>query len=278
MGDVGIVVDPAISPASPPISQSINVLVTGFGPFRSFDVNASFLIAQSLPSAFTLPPKEPVSVPGTAIPAPREVRIYVHPEPIKVSYATIRSQMPDILDGFSRTHNGLRPDLIVHIGIASTRRYYSVESQAHRDNYRIPDVDGRSGYHDGEKIWREKGLSPILVPGPAELSGGGNRHNTSTVQTSGLKITPYPTNDHFLQVWKSFSPANTDLRVSNDAGHYACDFIFYTSLALALEEGRDRSIVFYHVPVATDLESLDLGTKVAVALIKSVVKCWVDGE
>lgn len=31
MGDVGIVVDPAIDPTSPPTSQEINVLVTGFG-------------------------------------------------------------------------------------------------------------------------------------------------------------------------------------------------------------------------------------------------------
>lgn len=159
------------------------------------------------------------------------------------------------------------------MGIASTRPYYSVETQAHRDNYRIPDVDGRSGYQDGEKIWRGKGFPPILMPGPAEGS-----EDKSAVQTSGLKMVPYPANEHFLQVWKSLLPAETDLRTSNDAGHYACDFIFYTSLAQALEEGRDRSIVFYHVPVTTDPASIELGTKVAVALIKSMVKCWVDGE
>jgi pyrrolidone-carboxylate peptidase len=244
-------------------------------PFRSFDVNASFLIAESLPASFTLPPKDPITIGETAIPSPREVRIHVHPEPIKVSYATIRAQLPVILDEYSKTHNGNRPDLILHIGIASTRPYYSVETQAHRDNYRIPDVDGRSGYQDGEKIWKRKGFPPILTPGPAEGLDGEEK---PAAQTSGLKLVPYPADNHFLQVWKSLAPAETDLRTSSDAGHYACDFIFYTSLAQALEEGRDRSILFYHVPITTDPASIDLGTKVAVALIKSVVKCWVDGE
>ncbi|OKL61117.1 hypothetical protein UA08_03462 [Talaromyces atroroseus] len=273
MGDVGIAVDPA--PTAIPVSQSINVLVTGFGPFRSFDVNASSLIAQSLPSSFTLPPKEPVSIGDTAIPAPREVRVHVHPEPIKVSYATIHSQIPVILDDFARTHNGNRPDLIVHIGIASTRKYYSVETQAHRDNYRIPDVDGRSGFHDGERVWKEHGFPPVLFPGPAEASSPSSR----TIPASDLlKLAPYPANDHFLQTWKSLAPAETDIRISTDAGRYACEFIFYTSLSQAYQEGRDRSVVFFHVPVATDDTSIELGSKVAVALIKSMVKCWVDGE
>lgn len=161
------------------------------------------------------------------------------------------------------------------MGIASTRPYYSVEMRAHRDNYRIPDVDGRSGYQDGEKIWRGKGFPPILMPGPAE---GASHERSEGFQTSGLKLTPYPPDEHFLQVWKSLAPAETDLRTSNDAGHYACDFIYYTSLAQAFEEGRDRSIVFYHVPITTDPASIELGTKVAVALIKSMIKCWLDGE
>jgi pyrrolidone-carboxylate peptidase len=217
-----------------------------------------------------------VSIAGTAIPSPREVQVHVHPEPIKVSYTTIRSQLPVILDDFARSHNGNRPDLIIHIGIASTRKYYSVETQAHRDNYRIPDVDGRSGYHDGERLWREHGFPPVLFPGPAETS-----ENTSPgiAPTSGLlKTSPYPANAHFLQTWKSFAPAETDVRISTDAGRYACEFIFYTSLSQAFQEGRDRSIVFFHVPVDTDAASIELGTKTAVALIKSIVKCWVDGE
>lgn len=240
------------------------------------------MIAQSLPHSFTLPPKDPVSVDGTAIPAPREVLLHVHPEPIKVSYASIHSQLPVILDDFAREHNGNRPDLIVHIGIASTRKYYSIEAQAHRDNYRIPDVEGRSAYQVGEKIWREQGLPFVLSPGPAEISEGiipsSTSSPSSTLRPSELKASPYPANDHFLQTWKHFAPAETDIRVSKDAGRYACEFMFYTSLSLALQEGRDRSVMFFHVPSTTDDASIELGNKVAVALIKSMVKCWVDGE
>lgn len=41
MGDIGAVITPAaaiVDPASLPISQSINVLVTGFGVCRSFSL------------------------------------------------------------------------------------------------------------------------------------------------------------------------------------------------------------------------------------------------
>lgn len=225
-----------------------------------------------------------MSVGGTAIPAPREIRIHVHPEPIKVSYATIRRQLPVIIDEFARNNSGSRPDLILHIGIASTRKYYSVETQAHRDNYRIPDVEGRSGYNDGEKIWRGNGLPLVLFPGPAEIppeietNQDSNDAETSFFSKPALEISPYPANEHFLQVWNSYSPAETDLRLSSDAGRYLCEFIFYSSLSHCFQEGRDRSVIFYHVPVETDAESLDKGTKVAVALIKSMVKCWIDGE
>lgn len=283
MGDVGVVLDPAapaiVDPTSPPISQSINVLVTGFGPFRSFDINASSLIAQSLPSSITLPPNEPLSVGGTGIPAPRVIQIHVHPEPIKVSYATIRAELPVILDNYARAHNGSRPDLIMHIGIASTRKYYSVELQAHRDNYRIPDVDGNPGYNDGERIWREQGLPPVLFPGPAETPEETLSLPLRINQPlSNVKVSPYPANNHFLQTWKSYSRKDTDIRISADAGRYACEFIFYSSLARAYQEGRDRSVAFFHVPIETDDASIELGNKVAVALIKSMVKCWVDGE
>lgn len=222
-----------------------------------------------------------MTVGASAVPSPREVHLYVHPEPVRVSYATVREQYPVILDEFSRLHNGLRPDLTVHIGIASVRPHYSVETLAHRDNYRIPDVDGKSGFEDGEKIWKAKGFPPILVPGPTEISNSplDDDISASPSPRSGLsKIMPCPPNQHFLDIWKSYAPAGADLRLSSDAGHYLCDFIFYTSLARALEERRDRSSVFFHVPVGTDPHCIDHGTKIAVALIKSMIKCWIDEQ
>ncbi|KAL1966914.1 hypothetical protein VTN77DRAFT_3658 [Rasamsonia byssochlamydoides] len=275
MGDCGTAADhtiansSAINPVSPPASEAISVLVTGFGPFKSNAVNASHLIAASLPSSITLPSKGP----SAAGDAPREILINAHPEPIPVSYASVRTELPVILEDYARKHNGRRPDLIIHIGIASTRRYYSVETQAHRDNYQITDIHGKLGFEAGEKLWKEQGLPDVLKPGPAKTSDEAGNAASPAVST---QIRPYPPDDHFLKTWKSFAPPETDIRISEDAGRYLCEFIFYSSLARALQEGRDRAAVFFHVPSSTDEESLETGRQVAIALIKAMVTCWID--
>ena len=208
------------------------------------------MIASSLPSSFTFPsPKGGHD---------RRVSLHVHSTPIPVAYATVREALPTILKDYAAAHGG-RPDIVLHIGIASPRPYYSVESLAHRDDYNITDIDGRTGYEDGEKRWKELGLPPTLTPGSEEGKEGA-----------------YPPNDHFLETWKSLAPAETDLRVSKDPGHYLCDFIFYTSLSLALMEGQDRNVVFLHVPAASKDADIDLGREIALALIKTLVTCWID--
>jgi pyroglutamyl-peptidase len=62
------------------------------------------------------------------------VRILVHPEAIKVAYKTVRELVPKLWDG-------RRIDYAVHIGMASGRRFYSVERRGHRDGYGMEDVD-----------------------------------------------------------------------------------------------------------------------------------------
>jgi pyrrolidone-carboxylate peptidase len=183
-----------------------------------------------------------------------------------VAYASVRTLVPEILKNFADKNDGTRPDLIIHMGIASTRRYFAVETQAHRDHYRITDVDGKVGFEDGERLWRAQGLPERLRPGPEESLSSG----------SSSKIVPYPPNEHFLETWKSFAPEGVDVRISDDAGRYLCEFIFFTSLALAKQAGRERAVVFYHVPSWYDDESVQAGKEAAVALIKAMVKCWID--
>lgn len=231
--------------------------VTQPQPFKSNLVNASYLIASSLPSSFTLPSED-----GSV---ERRISLHVHPTPIPVSYATVREAIPAILKEYTDNHDGRRPDLIIHIGIAAPRLYYSVESLAHRDDYNITDIEGRSGYEDGEKRWREMGLPPILKPGPVD------NENASTSFSS-----PYPPDDRFLKQWKAFAPPNLDIRISHDAGHYLCDFIYYTSLSLAYRENQNRGVVFLHVPGASEQADIKRGHEVAIALIKSMVTCWID--
>lgn len=287
MGDYGpaapsVHSTPVDSPAQPQaIPSEISVLITGFGvsdptpvivriqvesdprpqtsrlvpsnpcnqPFKTNLVNASYLIASSLPSSFDFP-----SPKGTN----RRVSLHVHPTPIPVAYATVREALPTILKDYAEQHGG-RPDIVLHIGIASPRPYYSVESLAHRDGYIITDIQGCNGFEDGERRWKELDLPPTLAPGPESGKEG-----------------PYPPNEHFLETWRSHAPAQTDLRVSKDPGHYLCDFIFYTSLSLALMEGQDRNVVFLHVPAASQDADIDLGRNIATALIKTLVTCWID--
>ncbi|KAJ5102669.1 Peptidase C15 pyroglutamyl peptidase I [Penicillium argentinense] len=260
MGDFGAVTQtqtstPAGTPCPAPTSREISVLITGFGPFKTNLVNASYLIASSLPSSFAYPTKDGID---------RRVSLHVHPTPIPVAYATVRETLPTILEEYAAAHDNRRPDLIIHIGIASPRLYYSVESLAHRDDYNITDINGRSGYEDGEKRWRGLGLPPILKPGPADPS------------TPGVLSNPSPPGDHFLECWKELAPPDTDIRISHDAGHYLCDFIYYTSMSLAFRAGHDRNVLFLHVPGASEDANIERGRKVAIALIKSMVTCWID--
>ncbi|KAJ5214935.1 hypothetical protein N7468_010614 [Penicillium chermesinum] len=186
--------------------------------FQSHAVNVSYLIASSLPSV--LP-----SAGGKG----RRITLHIHPSPIRVAYASVRATLPSILDDFVAAH-GRHPDLVLHIGIAATRLYYSVEALAHRDDYQIADVDGRTGYEDGEKRWRELGLPPILTPGRAPTE------DKPASRSEG----PCAPNERLLDSWRGLVSSELDLRLSYDPGHYLCDFIYYSSLALAQQQGRDR--------------------------------------
>jgi pyrrolidone-carboxylate peptidase len=233
---------------SEPRTNSVNQ------PFKTNLVNASYLIASSLPSSFLFPSKDQDS-------DPRRVSLHVHPTPIPVAYATVREALPLILEEFAANHGGRRPDLIIHIGIAAPRQYYSVESLAHRDDYNITDINGRPGYVDGEKRWKGLGLPPILIPGRAT--------------DDPSSASPYQPDDQFLETWRSFAP-ESDLRISKDAGHYLCDFIFYTSMSLAQLQGQDRNILFLHVPGGSEDANIEQGRVVTLALIKAMVACWFD--
>jgi len=274
MGDHG----PATDTSSPSaVSDEILVLVTGYGPFDANPVNASFLIASSLPSTIAFPP---AANPTPATAPSRSISVHVHPSPIPVSYSVVRETVPTILKDFTHSHAGRYPDIIIHMGIAPSREYYSVETQAHRDLYLLADIDGRSGEDDGEKLWRKKEFPKLLRPGPTTttLSTAIQASTTATTTLGSVKMVAYPPNDHFLSNWKSFIPpnSNTDVRISDDAGRYLCEFIFYTTMSQLLSEGRDRNVVFFHVPDSCEDGDVKRGMEAAIALIKTLVTCWVD--
>ena len=80
----------------------------------------------------------------------------VHQPAIRVSYDVVRLLTPYL-------YEGKRIDFTLHIGMAGSRGYYSIEDKAHIKGYRAPDVDGDlcSYAWDGRKKRNE-----LLVPPP----------------------------------------------------------------------------------------------------------------
>ncbi|TDZ29910.1 Pyroglutamyl-peptidase 1 [Colletotrichum spinosum] len=226
------------------------VLVTGFGPFKvQYPVNPSWEIAHSLPSY--LPPlraKNPKDHNPTSATRPLPpVRIVVHPEAIRVNYQTVRGLVPQLWD--PATHP--RIDATVHIGMAGPRLFYSIERRGHRDGYAFPDVDGKK-LEDEERRAKE-GEEWVWYGTPAELE------------------THFDLGD-VLGRWKAHSPDGSDLRISEDAGHYLCDFIYFSSLAHLWKAQKHRRVVFLHVPSDASEEAVARGTELTVQLIRSVVE------
>lgn len=63
-----------------------------------------------------------------------------------------------------------------------------------------------------------------------------------------------------------------DLRISEDAGRYLCDFIYYSSLTTLLKANEKRRVVFLHVPADASDQAITTGRELAVQLIRSLVE------
>jgi len=222
--------------------EEITVLVTGFGPFRAqHPVNPSWEIAKSLP-AFLPPPTSPTAD-LSAIARNAPVRILVHPGPIKVAYKTVRELVPKLWEG-------RKIDYAVHIGMASGRRFYSVERRGHRDGYGMEDVDKE------------------LLGDPARKKIEGDQwiwHGLPEELLTAADI------DDVWRRWRIALPT-TDVRISEDAGRYLCDFIYYSSLAHLTKKGEKRRVVFLHVPVDSDEAAIQTGIEVTIELIRGLVQ------
>lgn len=216
MGDAGTQIPFAETqlPVSQPLAdpaethpREIHILVTGFGPFKSFTNNPSYLIASALPQ--TLSPAPPAPQPPNestkpqparrtlsclfnrrsssnpqardqAQPTPQPIRtpndkpyiirVHTYPDPIHVAYAPTSVLVPSLLDPatngsiFPDFPGGIDFDYILHIGLASGRDSYTLETLVHRDDYLIPDVDDSVGTSVSD-IWRREGIPSSLDVG-----------------------------------------------------------------------------------------------------------------
>lgn len=93
------------------------VVVTGFGPFKGHDVNASWVAVKELSN---------LGIDGNT-----DLIIYEIP----VVYETVKKIVPDLWKKHS-------PVLMVHVGVSSIASQVTLEQQAHNDGYTKEDFEG----------------------------------------------------------------------------------------------------------------------------------------
>lgn len=138
--------------------------------------------------------------------------------------------------------------------MASGRKFYSIERRGHRDGYYMKDVDNR--FLNDEETRRVQGPEWIWDGMPSEL------------------VSEMDLDD----VWKRWRVNLTgedkeerDVRISEDAGRYLCDFIYFCSLAELEKKGEYKRVLFLHVPVEADEVSVKRGVEITTELIRAVV-------
>ncbi|KAM4054913.1 pyroglutamyl peptidase domain-containing protein [Hirsutella rhossiliensis] len=226
--------------------RELTVLVTGFGPFRDqYPVNPAWEIAKGLPARLPALLTKDRRTGAGAVDIP-PVRILVHPEPVRVSYEAVRELVPAFWD----TYQGRRVDVAIHIGMAGPRPFYHIERKAHRTGYASPDVDGKKLDDQDEA---KRGDDWIWHGLPDEIE-------------TDLDL------DNVLQRWQGHSSKDMDLRISEDAGRYLCDFIYYSTLSTLLKQQRPRKAVFFHVPCDASERHITQGRELAVNLIRAIAE------
>ncbi|KAF2817352.1 peptidase C15, pyroglutamyl peptidase I-like protein, partial [Mytilinidion resinicola] len=212
-------------------SDEIKVLITGFGPFQDAAKNPSWEICKLLPSNI----------------APR-IRLLIHPEPLKVSYATLLPIAPKLLAEHT-------PDIVLYIGLAVGQPYYSLEKSASKSGYhQNPDVTRRVFTKaETKKVW---GKLPETLSSTIDLDAVGPKWAT------GVKTRKY----------------GADVRVTDDVGEFVCGFVYFATLAEMAKKGGERPVVFLHVPEMGEGKEFQVGAGVVVEAVKALVKVWEEGR
>ena len=204
--------------------------------------------------------------PSSPSPTPYKISLLVHPSPIRVSYNTVSLSFPTLLDQYN-------PNFILHIGMAGGRDCYSLETRAHRDGYRIKDVDDSDGFSCGESVWKNLGVPDVLFVGwdeeevlrrwekgvevglkergflgrvsRTELESEREKGATAKGVGVGLSL-------HMSAMWGTSSFGSpTSLRaeenrkksvvkLSRDAGRFLCEYALFESLSLRWRDAQKR--------------------------------------
>ncbi|CCG82438.1 protein of unknown function [Taphrina deformans PYCC 5710] len=213
--------------------RAVNVLVTGFGAFRSAKKNPSWETAKLL-SKRGIPCEDAnrqISLDISYVPTEYEyvTEILAHFHGLSDHAPTIPQSLIDdpVVAARSDFDPQKRYDLILHIGQGKSGGV-CIETVGHQTGYDKADATDR--------------LAP-LIEEPSKSPEGSRGHSVSEVvgrelNTDGELLTQIDTAKLVDTVSKEF----TDIKITKsiDAGHYLCDFIFFGSLAAAIQ-AQDRA-------------------------------------
>lgn len=183
----------------------------------------------------------------------------VRNQPVKVAYRTIGTLLPKLYS----CHQNL--DYVIHLGVHPNLGHgeFLIERLARRNGYKSEDVDGVIGDEVLEEPeWSEWSNGPKLI------------HTTINV-------------DEVIKHAKKHIEEPTNIRPSQDAGHYLCEFVYYRSLLhFHSEEGKrdgvnlkrspalERPVIFLHVPPLLSEPAIQLARKVLKSILKSMAHTY----
>lgn len=224
-------------------------ILTSSQPFlQKFPRNSSWEIASTLPALLPATPENPTPV-----------HIHVHHESVRVAYNVVTDLVPKLLPPANPMYP--EPDIILHIGLAASRPFFTLEKGAHGRGYgAILDVDGHRFPDDAAEERFPKAIYPPTLHTSFSTSDVLSRWRTN------LGYSDIEDNED--------AQKKADVRLSPDAGNFMCGFIYYNSLAHYYSiKDDERPVVFLHVPdLSQSEERLDMGREVAIALIRALVQ------
>jgi pyroglutamyl-peptidase len=175
------------------------------------------------------------------------IRIIKHPHAIKVAYQTVYDLVPKLL---TPVEGERQPDIILHIGLAAGRSFYTLERQSPRSPYWTGrDVDGRVfSQEKTDEFWPLLEFPQFLKP----------TFNVEDV----------------YERWQGYLPSpSVDVRPSSDPGNFLCGFIYYMTMSwFWRKQAEERPVMFLHVPLLVGDEQVEEGKGVAIGLIKALVE------
>lgn len=236
--------------------SALRVLITGYGPFRGFPVNPSWLAVKPLHNrtihSLNAHPR-PVHITALQLPA---------------SYAAVLAAAPGIHARPPALPKSLDPscvpappprggyDLVLHVGVAGPGAM-RVEQRGRKHGYNSPDADDE--------------LCPVALDGASPVRGFGKGYE----EFPDEMYTPVDC-AKLIEYLKDMGIS--DVVPSSNAGLCLCEFITYGSLAeaerAAAQGKKETPVLFIHIPPVEQPLSTEYCTEALRRSISWICSQW----